>query len=58
MPTRVRDRQVGQVLVDIEKRRARDKSREIELAPSVGVTEIPAAVDELETEARRADQTD
>ncbi len=44
-PTRAWRR--GQVLVHVEKRRARDVPGEVELAAPAGRAELPAAVDEL-----------
>ena len=47
MPARAGHGQVRQLLVDVEERRAGNMSREVELAPSRGRAELPAAVDEL-----------
>ncbi len=41
----------GQVGVDVEKARTRDVAREVELTPTPGVAELPAAVDELVAQA-------
>ena len=57
MPTCVRYGQIGEVLVDLEERGARDVPGEIELVPAPRVAELPATVDELETRAWRALQT-
>jgi len=40
-------RSAGEIRVDVEKARARDVPGEVELAPTRGVAELPAAVDEL-----------
>ena len=47
VPSRVRNRQVGQILVHVEKRRARNVSGAVELAPARRIAELPAAVHEL-----------
>ena len=40
-------RRRGQIGLDVEERGTRNVTREIQLAPSAGVAELPAAVDEL-----------
>jgi hypothetical protein len=47
MPALTLDGEVGEVLVDVEERGARDVALEIELEASAGAAELPAAVDEL-----------
>src|SRR5581483_4334433 len=47
MPAGVRHGEVGELLVDVEERGARNVTREVELAPATGRSELPAAVDEL-----------
>ena len=37
----------GEVIVDVEERRPRDVSLEVQLTPATGRAELPAAVDEL-----------
>ena len=44
---RVRDREIREVSVDVQERRSRDVSGEIELSPARGVPELPPTVDEL-----------
>jgi hypothetical protein len=46
MPSLTLDRQVREILVDVEKRRSWDVAFEVELAATSGVPELPAAVDE------------
>jgi hypothetical protein len=47
MPALILDRLVGQILVDVEKRRTGDVPLEVELSPLAGTAELPPAVDEL-----------
>lgn len=47
MPALSLDGEVGQIVVDVEKRGARDVALEVELAASAGTAELPATVDEL-----------
>jgi hypothetical protein len=47
MPAGIRHRQVGEIDVDVEKRRSRDVAGEIELPAALRRTELPAAVDDL-----------
>jgi hypothetical protein len=42
-----RSRLGGEVMVDVEKARARDVTLQIELASARGVSELPPAIDEL-----------
>jgi hypothetical protein len=42
------NRQVREIVVDVEKGRARNVSGEIELPPASGIPELPAAVDEAD----------
>ena len=44
----------GEVALDVEERRAGDVPGEVELAPAVGVAELPSAVDEAVTHPRRS----
>jgi hypothetical protein len=45
--TTARSRRRGEVLVHVEERRAGDVACEVELPAAPGVTELPAAIDEL-----------
>jgi len=47
MPAGVRHRQIRQVGVHVEERSAGDVAREVELATTLRIAELPAAVDEL-----------
>src|SRR5204863_3504962 len=47
MPAGVLDREIREVLVDVEERGSGNVPGEIELAPALGVPELPSAVDEL-----------
>src|SRR5437763_8091492 len=46
MPPLIRNREIGEVLVDVEERRARDVAGEVRLPPPARVAELPPAVDE------------
>jgi hypothetical protein len=47
MPALTFDRNVGEILVDVEKRGARDVAFEVQLSPFAWTAELPPAVDEL-----------
>src|SRR5207247_1471024 len=47
-------RRRGEVVLDVEKRRAWDVTGEIELSPAAGVAELPAAVGELVAHGRES----
>ena len=48
MAPRIWDGEIGKVLIDVEKRGAGDMPLEVQLAAPGGISELPAAVDELD----------
>src|SRR5581483_7081837 len=54
MPARALDGPIGEVVVDVEERRPRNVTGEVELAAPTGRSELPAAVDESGAHALRA----
>ena len=47
VPAGASNREVGQLFVDVEERRARDVARPVEVTTTARVAELPAAIDEL-----------